>query len=397
MLHCSKNFYAMVILILMVGFLTACGATPAPQPTAPPAAPTEAPAAAPAATEAPAANTEKSEAAPAASAANCADLPFNKAAEEMVDTTKFKKDPPWTIGFSNTGLGDSWLVFMVQHLKWRASCYPDLIKEVIVTDAESKPDKQLSDVETLLAKGIDLLIINPATDAALNPAVEKAMEQGVPVVVVVRSVTTDDYVTFIESQSYQLGQEQAAWIAESIKDKGNIVMMSGIAGAGSAEDRLRGAKDYFAKYPDINILAHAYTEWSPVKGKQIMENWLQAYDQIDAVWCDSGLQCSGAAEAFMAAGKPVPPLVMEDFNMALKMWKKNNFTAKGFSYPTWMSAVAIDLAVDILQGKEVPKKIDVPRTAITQETLDQYVRTDKPDDFWADNKLPEDWLPGGTN
>lgn len=385
MLRRSKSFYVVMILIL-VGILSACGASPEP---AAPAAPAEAKAST---------NTEAAaEPVAVTLAEGCDELPYNKLDTQMVDTSQFKKDPPWTIGFSNTGLGDSWLVFMVQHLKWRANCYPSLIKEVIVTDAESKPDKQLSDVETLLAKGIDLLIINPATDAALNPAVERAMEEGVPVVVVVRSVTTDDYVTFIESQSYQLGREQAEWIAQAINDKGNIVMMSGIAGAGSAEDRLRGANDYFAEHPDINILAHAYTEWSPVKGKQIMENWLQAYDQIDAIWCDSGLQCSGAAEAFMAAGKPVPPLVMEDFNMALKMWKENDFTAKGFSYPTWMSAVAVDLGVEILQGKEVPKKIDVPRTAITQESLDQYVRLDKPDDFWADNKLPEDWLPGGAN
>lgn len=387
MLHRSKTLYTLVTLII-IAILSACGASPDPAAPAP-------------AEKAPAEASSNSEAAiepvEVKLAEGCDTLPYNKLDDVMVDTSQFKKAPPWTIGFSNTGLGDSWLVFMVQHLEWRASCYPDLIKEVIVTDAESKPDKQLSDVETLLAKGIDLLIINPATDAALNPAVERAMEEGVPVVVVVRSVTTDQYVTFIESQSYQLGVEQAEWIAESINDKGNIVMMSGIAGAGSAEDRLRGANDYFAKHPDINILAHAYTEWSPVKGKQIMENWLQAYDQIDAVWCDSGLQCSGAAEAFMAAGKEVPPLVMEDFNMALKLWKEHNFTAKGFSYPTWMSAVAVDLAVDILQGKEVPKKIDVPRTAITQETLDDYVRTDKPDDFWADNKLPEEWLPGGAN
>lgn len=387
MLHRSKTLYVLATLII-IAILSACGASPEP---AAPAPAEKAPA------EASSNNEAVAEPIEVKLAEGCDALPYNKLDDVMVDTSQYKKAPPWTIGFSNTGLGDSWLVFMVQHLEWRASCYPDLIKEVIVTDAESKPDKQLSDVETLLAKGIDLLIINPATDAALNPAVERAMEEGVPVVVVVRSVTTDQYVTFIESQSYQLGVEQAEWIDEAISDKGNIVMMSGIAGAGSAEDRLRGANDYFAEHPDINILAHAYTEWSPVKGKQIMENWLQAYDQIDAVWCDSGLQCSGAAEAFMAAGKEVPPLVMEDFNMALKLWKEHNFTAKGFSYPTWMSAVAVDLAVDILQGKEVPKKIDVPRTAITQETLDDYVRTDKPDDFWADNKLPEEWLPGGAN
>lgn len=369
------------IAMLLAISLSACApqATPAPAPVAEPAAPAEQPAAS----------------APAGINADCPELPYTSIGD-MVDTTQFKKEPPYTIGFSNTGLGDSWLVFMVQHLKWRASCYPDLIKEVLVTDAESKPEKQLSDVEDLLAKGIDLLIINPATEGALTPAVEKATEMGVPVVVVVRGVDTDEYVSYIESKSVELGRQQAEWLANAIGNKGKIVMMSGIAGASSAEERLTGAREYFATLPEIEVLAHAYTEWSPVKGKQTMENWMQAYPQIDGIWCDSGLQCSGAAEAFMAAGKPVPPLIMEDFNMALKLWKNKDLNAVAFSYPTWMSAVAVDIAMDTLQGKSVPHKIDVPRTEITKETLDNFVRMDKPDDFWADNKLPEDWLPGGA-
>ncbi|MCU0502675.1 MAG: substrate-binding domain-containing protein [Anaerolineae bacterium] len=376
-----------IAMLLAIG-LSACApqATPAPAPVAEPAAPAAEPAA-PA--EQPAAS------APADISADCPELPYTSIGD-MVDTTQFKKEPPYTIGFSNTGLGDSWLVFMVQHLKWRASCYPDLIKEVLVTDAESKPEKQLSDVEDLLAKGIDLLIINPATEGALTPAVEKATEMGVPVVVVVRGVDTDEYVSYIESKSVELGKQQAKWLANAIGNKGKIVMMSGIAGASSAEERLTGAREYFATLPEIEVLAHAYTEWSPVKGKQTMENWMQAYPQIDGIWCDSGLQCSGAAEAFMAAGKPVPPLIMEDFNMALKLWKNKDLNAVAFSYPTWMSAVAVDIAMDTLQGKSVPHKIDVPRTEITKETLDNFVRMDKPDDFWADNKLPEDWLPGGA-
>lgn len=385
MLRFNKILYVIGVLVLLAASLSACAsqATPAPAPTVAPAAaaqPTAAPAAA--------------VAAPATSA-NCPDLPFTSIGD-TVDTAKYKKAGPWTIGFSNTGLGDSWLVFMVQHLKWRASCYPDLIKETLVTDAESKPEKQLADVESLLAKGIDLLIINPATEAALTPAVEKAMEKGVPVVVVVRGVSTDEYVTYIESKSVELGKQQAEWLAKTLTNKGKIVMMSGIAGASSAEERLQGARDYFKTTPEIEILAHAYAEWSPVKGKQIMENWLQAYPQIDGIWCDSGLQCSGAAEAVMATGKPVPPLIMEDYNMALKLWKNKGLNAVAYSYPTWMSAVAVDMAVKILQGQPVPHKIDVPRTEINNQNLDKFVRLDKPDDFWADNKLPEEWLPGGA-
>jgi len=310
----------------------------------------------------------------------------------LVDTSMYAKTPPWKIGFSNASISNSWRVFFARHVEYEVSKHPE-IAEFYVTDAQDNPTKQLADVEDLLAKGIDLLIISPATEAALNPAVEKAMEKGVPVVVVDRKVTTDAYVTFVESSNYQMGKIMAEWLVEKLGGKGNIVMLSGIAGAGPAEDRLKGAMDVFKNYPEIKVLEQQYCDWSPVVGKQVMATLIQKYPQIDGVWADSALQGSGAIEALQEAGRPIPPITGEDMNRYLKMWKELGFEGVAVSFPTWQGQVAVQKAIDILNGIPVPRYVDCPRVIITKENLDQFVRMDLPDEFFMDSRLPEEWLP----
>jgi ribose transport system substrate-binding protein len=114
-----------------------------------------------------------------------------------------------------------------------------------------------------------------------------------------------------------------------------------------------------------------------------MENLLLKYPQIDGVWADSGLQGSGAAEAFLDAQMDVPPITGEDFNRFLKMWKEQGLNAIAVDYTVRQGYEAVQVALDILKGEPVPHYVLVPNTVITQDNLDQFVRTDLPDDYWA--------------
>ncbi|MCX6091172.1 MAG: ABC transporter substrate-binding protein [Candidatus Atribacteria bacterium] len=310
----------------------------------------------------------------------------------LVNTVKYYKPAPWKIGFSNASISNSWRVFLQAHLQYEASIHPE-IAEFFITDGQDNPTKQLADVEDLLAKGIDLLIIAPATDAALNPAVEKAMDKGVPVVVVDRKVTTEAYVTYIGSSDFQMGKIMADWLVEKLNKKGNVVCLSGVAGASPAEERLKGALDTFKKYPDIKVLEQQYCDWSPVVGKQVMATFIQKYPQIDGIWADSALQGCGAIEAVQEAGLPIPPVTGEDMNRYLKMWKQMKFDGVAVSFPSWQGQIAVQKAIDVLSGIPVPRNIDVPRLVITTDTLDKWVKMDQPDEYFMDSRLPEKWLP----
>ena len=309
---------------------------------------------------------------------------------KIINTGKYKKPAPWTIGFSNASLSNSWRVTFVTHLRYaiEQAKKKGLIKAFYETNANDDPVKQIADIEDLMTKGIDLLIVSPATAEALTPIVGKVMDKGIPVITVDRNISSDKYVTFVECSSTNMGKLQAEWLAAVLHGKGNIVMLPGLAGATPAEDRLKAAKKVFSKYPEIKILDVQYTSWSPVKGKQIMQTLIQRYPEIDGIWADSGLQGSGAAEAFMDAGLKVPPVTGEDFNRFLKMWKKNSLTAVAVTYSVRQGYKAVEIAEEILKGKPVPHHVVVPNLVITNENLDKYVRMDLPDDYWAES-MPE--------
>jgi Periplasmic binding protein domain/Adenylate and Guanylate cyclase catalytic domain len=142
---------------------------------------------------------------------------------------------------------------------------------------------------------------------------------------------------------YPVAQENAQWIAETLKGKGNIVMIAGIAGASPAENRIKAAHEVFDTYPDIKILDLQYTDWSPAKGKTVMAALIQKYGkQIDAVWSDHGLEGSGAIEAFVDAGYKdgeIPPITCADLNGCLTLAVKHKVPLMNFDYPPKMGGV----------------------------------------------------------
>jgi ribose transport system substrate-binding protein len=377
MMNKTKLFWVLLAVLMLALLAIACQpqAAPTTAPTEPPAAEeTEAPAVE--ATEAPAVEATE---APAAT-------------EEvtMMDTAQYKKDPPYTVCFSNASVSNSWRVGMKAHVDYQIEQFKKegLIKDYIYTDANDDMNKQIADIEDLMTKGCDVMIVSAGQGEPLTPVVEKVMDAGIPVVTLDRNIVSDKYVTFVEQNSCDMGATQAKWLADKLGGKGKIVLLSGLAGATPAEDRLRCAQEVFAQYPDIEVLAQEYAQWSPVEGKKIMANWLVTYPQIDGVWADSGLQSSGAVEAFQEAGKEIPPITGEDWNRYLKMWKELGFPGYGVSFNVQMGAEAVKTAMDIVQGKQVPHYVNLPKMIIDETTLDKFVRMDLPDDYWAAS-LPE--------
>ena len=119
-----------------------------------------------------------------------------KRAKETVDTSKFKKKPPYTIGFSNHSVVNSWRIQMVRELQAEADRHKDVIKDFFITDANGSISKQISDVQDLLAKGMIALVLAPLSPDALVPTVTKAVRQGVPVIVFNSSIT-GGYTSFV--------------------------------------------------------------------------------------------------------------------------------------------------------------------------------------------------------
>jgi len=297
------------------------------------------------------------------------------------------------IGFSNAGMGDSWRQFLVANFNAEVAKHPEIAKTYI-TNADEKPEKQLADIDDLLVKKIDALIVYPTVADAIIPAIEKVYARGIPVIVFGGNIATDKLTCLVTQDLQEFGRAQAKWLAEELKGKGKIVLLSGIAGNTTAEDRLAGAKAVFAQYPNIQILDHQYCDWSPPKAKSIMEAMIQAFPQIDGIWADSGLESWPALQAPKEANRPLVPTTGDQLNGYTKFLVANK--VRGYAYPmtTQLSGEAVKQALMAAMGQKVEKKVSIKVTGYGPDQIQQLTKPDLSDWWWiGDDQMPAQFLP----
>ena len=300
------------------------------------------------------------------------------AGDSMTDTAKFKKDGPWTICFSNAGVNNPWRVVGYTDMTEEVKNHPE-IGTFTHVDAEGSDDKQIADIDDLLAGGTcSALIVSPNSTAALTPAVEKACASGLPVIVFDRGVTTDCPVTFVHPVGgYGFGIQAAEHIIANVPAGGNVLMLRILPGVDVLETRASGARNMF-KEAGLNVLGEEFTDGDNAKTKSIVEDYLQR-GTVDAVWMDAGATAVAAVEAFEDQGLPVPVVTGEDQQDYLQKWKAVGFKGIAPTYPTYQWRTAIVAAVNTLKGEPVPgPEWVLPQPAITQDVLDQFINEKMP-------------------
>lgn len=281
--------------------------------------------------------------------------------EEMYDTSEFAKEGPYRIALAAQGTSNSWSALFDAHAFWYAEeLGEDVIEELLYADAQASADVQVPQVEDLLAQEPDALILVPMGSAALSAPVERAMAQGVPVVLCASTVDTDNFVTEVGTNLYASGAYLAQWLADTLGGEGNVVMMTGIPGVTTSDVMEAGAKATFAKYPGINILAVQPGNWSTAEAKSIMETWLAQYgDDIDGIWSGGAQMSQGIVSAYLDAGAEIPPIGGGEYaNGFLRLAIENDVAFAAWQYPNAMVVNCIDAAVSILRGEPVPRFID---------------------------------------
>lgn len=313
-------------------------------------------------------------------------------AAETVDTAAYKKDGPYKIGVSAGYLANSWVVFALQHVRWEASKHD--VSEVVVTDAAFNPAKQVADIEDLLRQDIDLLIYWPVDDASVADVLKRAVDAGVPTVQAGGGFTdAPGVVSNAYISQWKLGEMVARQLMADIDGQGKIVAMLPIAGTTAAVDQLDALETVLAEYPDVELLSVEYGDWNRAKAKQITENLLQRFPQIDGVYSPAGQMSIGMAEAFDEAGRlgEVTFSPGDEYNGWLK-WVEANQQGGAVTFPTRAGQVAVQIGMDILAGKPVTRGVAVTSEYIAPADISPYVSADRPDDFWA-SELPAEYLP----
>src|SRR5512136_785264 len=198
--------------------------------------------------------------------------------------------------------------------------------QAFVLNAEDKLEKQISDVEDLIQKNIQVLLINATQDGAAA-VIGKAAKAGIAVITLQRGIPSPAVTSHIGTDNVVIGRLGAQWIIDKLSGKGNVVVLEGIPGAASSEDRKKGAAEVFPKNPDIKVVAQQTGEYDRVKALHVMENILQAQPKIDAVYCFNDEMAMGALAAVKAAKRTGIIITGMDANKdAVEAVKKGELT-----------------------------------------------------------------------
>lgn len=307
-----------------------------------------------------------------------ADQPWIQAIEpNYVETSQYAKDGPWTVCFSNAGVNNPWRVVGFTTMEAEVDLHPNIVRFIHI-DAEGSDNKQISDINGLLASGdCDILIVSPNTTAALTPAVETACQQ-LPVIVFDRGVNTDCPVSFIRPiGGYAFGAVAANFIVENLPAGGNVLALRILPGVDVLEHRWSGAERIFAE-AGVNVVGAEFTEGSTANTKSIVEDYLQRFGNIDAIWMDAGATAVAAVEAFEDSGAPYPIITGEDQQDFLLKWRDEGLTAIGPTFPTYQWRTPIIAADMILSGQPVPENWTLPQPYVSAENLDRYIQPNMP-------------------
>lgn len=219
---------------------------------------------------------------------------------------KLEKKDKYKVAFAQTESNNPWRIAQTNSMKEEAA---KLGYQFVYTDAAGSAAKQVADVNSMIAQGVDVIFLAPREEKPLIPAVMAAKKAGIPVILLDRNVDQKlaqagkDYVTFIGSDFIDEGKRVAEWLAKNANGKSKIIELEGTTGSSPANDRKKGFDDAIKAAGGFEIVASQTGDFARDKGRQVAEALLQAHPDADIVYAHNDEMAIGAISAIEAAGK----------------------------------------------------------------------------------------------
>jgi ribose transport system substrate-binding protein len=280
------------------------------------------------------------------------------------------------IAFSNNYAGNSWRQAMLKSydiVTKKAVADGVVAAADIFTTADKEVPTQAAQIQNLILQGYDAIVINASSPEALNGAIKQACDAGI-VVVSFDGIVSEPCAWRVVVDFKDMGEQEAHFVAKQLPKGGNLLEIRGLAGTSIDEEIHNGIHAGVAKYPQLKIVSTVTGDWDQTTAQKAVATVLPSLPEIVAV-VDQGGDGYGAAQAFKAAGRPTPLIIMGNRQDELQWWKEQK-TANG--YVTWsasiapgVSTLAFWVAQQILDGrKDVPKDLLVPYLQFTQDNFE---------------------------
>lgn len=296
------------------------------------------------------------------------------------------QDKKYKIFLSMSYIGNDWQAEAANMVKAMAA-HPSMADKVDLQVQVAGPNaqRQIQQINAMVQAGADAIVVYPISPTALNQVVKSACDKGVKIFAYDAQIT-EPCAYNISIDQEEAGRKTAEWLVEKLAGKGNIVLVTGVPGTSVDTLRTEAAKKVFSQYPDIKIVAEAVGMWSQAVARTELSKILATHnwDSIDGLWMQVGCYTANAMQ--LEAGKKPEELLpcagegsnggriqmlpmdteVEGANMP---YAPLNAPRISYASPPYSGALALKLAVEALDGKEVDKNIVLPLPLVTNETI----------------------------
>lgn len=276
----------------------------------------------------------------------------------------------YVVGFVQDSLKNKWRIAQVEQFKAALARYPDITLKVV--ESKGNTALQIANIEEMAASGVDLLVTSPRDADAMTPVIGSLYRNGLPVVLLTRGIRSGEFTAYLHPDDHAIGQASGRYIAQKLDGHGTVVMLKGVPGATTAQERTRGFMDAMRGYPKIRVIERTGNYLSGDAIKEI-EEVLNKKIAFDAIYAQSDSMAVGAIMALKTHGIDPKKLVITgiDFTSMGKELILNGELDATFSYPTAGREGARTVR-DILDGKKVKKEVIIDSVMVTRKNVTRY-------------------------
>ena len=269
-----------------------------------------------------------------------------------------------------------------QNAELRMGAYLHDHVQLVFASAYDRDDRQVQQIDSLVDAGIDLLIVAPNQVATISPAIDRAYDKGIPVIVFERKTNSKKFTAFMSADNYEMGHVMGEYIAQQLDGKGNVMEVMGLKGSSPAIERHKGFADAIKKYPGISIVATLQGDWTEESSYQATQQWLSQQSAansappIDYVFGQNDRMALGARRALSPSRAKycgIDGLPGNDGGIKLV---SDSILDATYIYPTHGDKL-LQLALNILEGKPYNKENSLMSALVTRDNAHVLLMQDE--------------------
>lgn len=245
----------------------------------------------------------------------------------------------------------------------------------VVNYVPTKPDsipEQLSQIDDVIVRKPNAVLLMPVDAAAMAPGLDEINHAGIPVILLSERIREGDYVGFVGAPDYDIGLEIARYLLNSIGGRGNVIILEGVRGTQTSNDRVRGFNDALKEFRDAKLVASQPANYQRLQALQVMENLIESHSQIDGVLAANDAMAIGAIEALDGAGRKAAVVGINGSREAIDAVLQGKLLASGDYNGFLQGCIGMTMALRHLAKEPVPHDVILKPIVINKNNTKPY-------------------------